>query len=46
MLQMKKYRKRAHFTEAEKVTIWDRWQQADSLHARHPPLTTVKGSKG
>ena len=24
---MKKYRKRAHLTEAEKAVMWDRWQQ-------------------
>ena len=29
---MRKYRKRAHFTEIEKMKMWDRWQQGDSLH--------------
>ena len=29
---MRKYRKRAHFSEAEKMMMWDRWQQGDSLH--------------
>ena len=29
---MKKYRRRARFTEAEKTRMWERWQQGDSLH--------------
>lgn len=29
---MKKYRRRARFTEAEKIRMWERWQQGDSLH--------------
>ncbi len=29
---MKKYRRRAHFTETEKARIWDRWQRGNSLH--------------
>jgi IS30 family transposase len=32
MLQMRKYRKRAHFSEAEKIMMCDRWQQGNSLH--------------
>ncbi len=27
-----KYRKRIHYTEADKALMWDRWQKGDSLH--------------
>ena len=30
---MRKYRRRPRLTEAEKVMMWNRWQQGDSLHA-------------
>ena len=29
---MKKYRRRARFTEAEVTRMWERWHQGDSLH--------------
>jgi IS30 family transposase len=31
MLQMG-YRKRRHYTEAEKALMWDRWQKGDSMN--------------
>jgi len=31
MLQMRKYRPRIYYTEADKALMWDRWQQGDSL---------------
>lgn len=27
------YRKRIHYTEADKALMWDRWQQGESLHS-------------
>jgi IS30 family transposase len=32
MLQMS-YRKRLHYTAADKALMWDRWQQGESLHS-------------
>ena len=26
-----KYRRRIHYTEADKALMWDRWQKGDSL---------------
>jgi IS30 family transposase len=31
MLQMRKYRPRIYYTEADKALMWDRWQKGDSL---------------
>src|SRR5210317_2466220 len=44
MLQMKKYRRRPRLTEAEKVMMWNRWQQGDSLHAIARLLDTTHTS--
>jgi IS30 family transposase len=44
MLPMKKYRRRPRLTEAEKVMMWNRWQQGDSLHAIARLLDTTHTS--
>ena len=31
MLQMKKYRQRTYYSEADKTMMWDRWSKGESL---------------
>ena len=53
MLQMKKYRQRTYYTEADKAMMWDRWQQGESLNSiarlfdrHHPSIQRILAQTG
>ena len=48
-----KYRKRIHYTEADKALMWDRWEKGDSLHEiarlfdrHHPSIQGILARTG
>jgi IS30 family transposase len=53
MLQMKKYRPRTYYTEADKAKMWDRWAKGESLHSiarlfdrHHPSIRRILARTG
>jgi IS30 family transposase len=53
MLQMKKYRQRTYYTEADKALMWDRWRKGESLHSiarhfdrHHPSIQRILAASG
>ena len=53
MLQIKIYRPRTYYTEADKALMWDRWAKGESLHSiarlfdrHHPSIRRILAQTG